>query len=145
MRIESGERRILGNMKVNRIKSCCIVGIMALLFSVSPTESSIKDITKPYLGEYECQSARLGELEYLDGFKEIVLELKQNGKFVVRYQTKSGRRGEVDGKYEYDAKRKEITFLKEDGYKKSFALSKGEFTLSFPVNGQIMKIQFKQK
>ena len=132
-------------MKRTNLKSSLFAGLLALLAVTAKPEPSLKDITKPYLGEYECQSARLGDTEYLDGFQNLILELKEDGVFFIRYQTKQGKRGEAQGEYAYDAVRKQITLSYEGGYTKSYPLIDGALHISFPVCGKMMIISFRQK
>ena len=60
-----------------------LLSLMALFPNAS--KSTISDIVKPYLGEYECKSAQLGEKNCLERFAYIRLEFKdeENFKFVV--------------------------------------------------------------
>ena len=59
------------------MKSFILAGVLSLM-SLFPNmqESTLKDIAKPYLGEYECKSAQLGEKDCLEQFSYVRLELK---------------------------------------------------------------------
>ena len=47
-----------------------ILGALLSCMTLFPSvkDSTLKDITKPYIGEYECKSARLGDKDYLEDF-----------------------------------------------------------------------------
>ena len=127
--------------------SLCSVIFGLLLCFPSLKSGKITDITKPYLGEYECQSATLGEKEYLQDFSYIKLELNLDNTFHLYYKTKDGQRGEQSGKYVYDKAKKTICFSLggREEFKRCFPLEKGVLTLTFPVGGQSLCMQFEQK
>ena len=81
---------------------------MSMLFS-SWKDNSLKDITKPYLGEYECQTATLGTTDYTAYFQDIRLELKSDETFLLHYCEKGGKKRTEQGKYTYDRKKGTVT------------------------------------
>ena len=109
-------------------------------------ESKLSDISKPYLGEYECKSAQFGSLDCLKQFSYVRLELKGNGTFFLHYQEKGGKKKECKGSYVYDKEKNEIEFTDESGtFRRSFPLSNGILTISLPIGEKILVLQFEQK
>lgn len=134
-------------MKNVKLKSSLLAGITALLFFLpSGRGGALPDITRPYLGEYECKSARLGQKDLLDGFKYVKLELKADNTFLVSYKTENGESGKETGKYSYDREREEITLTidKNRAYKRKFPLKKGVLTVDVAIGGQRLVLSFEQ-
>ena len=64
-------------MKKQVLKSSLLAGFCTLMLLFSGwREGKLTDVTKPYLGEYECKQATLGEKDCLKKFDYIRLELK---------------------------------------------------------------------
>lgn len=109
-------------------------------------ESKLSDISKPYLGEYECISAQLGSLDCLKQFSYARLELKGNEEFCLHYREKGGKKKECKGKYIYDKDKNEIEFIDEsEAFRRVFPLCNGILTISVPVGEKILVLQFEQK
>ena len=51
---------------------------------------SLKAITKPYIGEYECVAARLGESDLLEKYEFIKITLLDDEKMEVSFKPKGG-------------------------------------------------------
>ena len=78
-----------------KFKYSFCAGLAALLLILPACgNGALKDITKPYLGEYECKSATLGERDYTQEFSFIRLELKKDNEFTLYYSAKNGKNGE---------------------------------------------------
>ncbi len=119
---------------------------MLLTFS-GLREGTLTDITKPYLGEYECKSATLGNEEYVDEFSYIILDLKADETFVLRYKTKNKMKGEEKGEYSYDKEKETITLTlgEKSQFKREFSLKKGRICIEFPVGAKLFVMRFEQK
>jgi hypothetical protein len=129
-----------------RLKTSALSIIGAILFCFSSqTNSSLPDITKPYLGEYECKNATLGERDYMSYFDDIRLELKSDETFSLRYQTIDGRKGEETGKYAYNPQTQTICLELQQGVKRCFPLKKGILSISFQIGDKLLNAQFKQR
>ena len=125
-----------------------IVGGLAALMALFPSfkDSKLDDISKPYLGEYECKKAQLGSVDYLKRFNYVRIELKDEENFTLYYQEKGEKKKEVSGKYAYDRERKTLTLKGEEGgILRECTLSEGLFTVSFPIAGKILVLEFEQK
>ncbi len=129
-----------------RLKTSALSIIGAILFCFSSqTNGSLPDITKPYLGEYECKNATLGEKDYMPYFTDIRLELKSDETFSLRYQTIDGRKGEETGKYAYNPQTQTVCLELQQGVKRCFPLKKGILSISFPIGDKLLNAQFKQR
>ncbi len=127
--------------------SFCAV-LAALLFTLPACgNGSLKDITKPYLGEYECKSATLGEKDYVEDFSFIRLELKKDNEFTLSYSAKNGRKGEETGTYTYDEKEETliITYGDFGVLKRKFPLKNGEIYVTLPIGRQTLSLKFARK
>ena len=122
---------------------------LAVLMLVLPAcgNGSLKDITKPYLGEYECKSATLGEKDYAQDFSFIRLELKKDDEFTLYYSAKNGKKGEETGTYSYDEKEETLTITYGDlgVLKRKFPLKNGEIFVSVPIGSQTLSMKFARK
>lgn len=124
---------------------CLLILVSALCFSCC-ANTSLKDITKPYLGEYECKSATLGEMDMLNAFSYIKLELQADDRFLLTYKTKHGETGRQQGAYKYDGEEKSLILSMEGGaYKRSFPIDKGTIDISLPIGGKQLYLQFSRK
>ena len=149
--IKEEKLRTLFVMKTIKLRSSLLVGICVLLTALSNffalKNSTLKEISKPYFGVYECEQARLGDKNLLADYTSLTLELQKGGVFTLHYCEKNGREGEVLGKYSYDENTQTITFqvapLK--GIKREFSLRKGVLTLSFSILDKQLCLIFKQK
>lgn len=131
-----------------KIKSSVCAGLFALLITFSAcTGDSLKDITKPHLGAYECESAKLGEREYMDEFSYIRLELHADQTFSLYYCPKDGQKREETGKYVYDEKEETLQLtLGENGeFKRKFPLKNGQLSVTLRIGTQTLSMQFTQK
>lgn len=133
-------------MKKIFLKTPAVAGILSLLLLLPAVKHSpLTDITKPYLGEYECKQARLGETDYLQLFSYIKLELKKDGNYTLHYKEKAGKKKTVNGKYRYDAEKKALIFKEEGGVEREFALTKGQLSVLVPLGEKTLFLIFEQK
>lgn len=138
-------------MKMLKLRTSILASVCSLL-AVIPNFSAVKngdlkEITKPYLGVYDCQQAQLGNKDLLEDFSSIQLELKDGECFVLHYEDKDGQKNKVKGKYVYNEKEKEIALQMEGEYpfKRSFPLKNGQIIVSFPVGNKQLRLIFEQK
>ena len=135
-------------MKKKWIKSSLLAGLISLLFSFSALRvGSINDVAKPYLGEYECKSATYGNKDLCKDYTSIVLELRADNTFYLRYVEKKGKKKEEKGTYEYDEDSKLLRFKRngKSEIKRDFYLEKGEITGTAKLGGRVLCVRFEQK
>lgn len=123
------------------MKSCILAGIAALVFFLPAT---LKEITKPYLGVYECKEAKLAGDDYLENFEKITLELKADGEFILLFQEKGGKERREKGKYTYDSERGVLTLI-GGNMKREFPLKEGVLRFQLPLGGRWLSVVFEQK
>ena len=70
---------------------------------------SLKSLTKPYIAQYECIEAKLGEQDLLKRFDYIEINLEPKNKMQVIYKPKDGKKNIVESRYSFDAKSHELT------------------------------------
>ena len=131
-----------------KFKYSFCAGLAALLLILPACgNGALKDITKPYLGEYECKSATLGERDYTQEFSFIRLELKKDNEFTLYYNAKNGKNGEESGTYVYDEKEETLTITyREFGVlKRKFPLKNGEIYVTLPIGNQTLSMKFARK
>lgn len=134
-------------MKKTVLKSSLLAGVVSLLFSFSVLKSgSLTDITKPYLGEYECKNATFGDRDFTDEFSYIKLELKKDETFVLRYKTKQGRTGEETGYYTYNPNEESLCLSagKNGEIKRRFPIKNGRFEIVLTIGSQLLQLTFEQ-
>lgn len=125
-----------------------IIGGLAALLSLFPNlkESALDDMSKPYLGEYECKRAQLGSMDCLKRFNYVRLELKDEENFTLYYQEKGEQKRQVNGRYAYDKERKTLILKGEEGeIFRECTLEEGVFIVSIPIAGKILLLEFEQK
>lgn len=138
-------------MKNVKLKSSILGGICTLLTLFSNVgawqNGNIKEITRPYLGVYECQSAQLGERDLLTEFSYLHLELKSNNVFLLHYCEKKGEPNILRGEYSYDYEKKVLTMQLADNknLKRDFPLENGELIVSLPMGNKQLRLIFVQK
>ena len=135
-------------MKKTVLKSSLLAGVVSLLFSFSVLKSgSLTDITKPYLGEYECQRAIFDGKDYAQEFSYIRLTFSADNTFTLSYKTKEGLCGSEKGEYSYDEEKEEVTLFTQGrhSFKRTFPLVKGNIYMSLRLGDKTLQVQFGQK
>lgn len=130
------------------MKLAILSSLGGLLFSFASLKSgSITDIAKPYLGEYRCEMATLGSKDCLENFKDVVLELKDESKYELRYQLKNGYKGAEEGEYTYDKEKQTLTLTlgKAGQWKREVPLKGGKIYISVPLGNTLLYLRFIQK
>lgn len=100
-------------------KILCIFALCCtLIFSGCKVEemSTLRDISRPYAGEYKCRKLTLGGQDLLGRFDYLKLNLNYFGKFRLTYAEVSAGEGEYSGTYE--AREEEIAFCASAGGEK---------------------------
>ena len=135
-------------MKKITLKSSVVASLATLaLLMPNIKNKELTDITKPHLGFYECEYARLSGEELLEDFDYIRLELKADGNFEISYCKKGGKAQKESGKYQYDKKKESVTFYLSDAnaFKRTFPLKDGVMDIALRFGGKTLNAKFKQK
>ena len=131
-----------------RLKTSFFASLLSILFLFPCFHArTLSEITKPYLGVYECIEAKVNDVDYLDRFSYIHLELKEKEEFVLHYCEKRGEKREETGKYLYDEEKQTVTFIGGVGccFKREFPLKEGILTMHIRIGEQNLLLTFKQK
>ncbi|MDE5897383.1 MAG: hypothetical protein K2H43_06190 [Clostridia bacterium] len=107
--------------------------------------STLPELSKPYLGIYECETLRIGDTDFCDRFEYLNVELKYSGDFVLSYRGTDGNQTELSGKYKADPEAGEITFSARTGLRNSsftFPLQEGKITVDYNFGGKLLHAVF---
>lgn len=130
---------------MKKLRCALSAGVAALLLSLSNAgKGDLKEITKPYLGVYECTEARFGERDCLERFSYIKLELKADETFLLHFCEQGGKKQMQEGRYHYDHTRG-VLRLEGGGMKREFPLEKGILTVVIPFGERTIGLKFEQK
>lgn len=108
-------------------------------------DSSLKDISRPYTGEYFCKKLTIGGEDALQNFRFITLDLKGDGEFELRYQTESGGEGSYGGQYRISEEQGEISFTANHllrSVTRSFSYEKGKIEIRLNFGGRLYYAEF---
>lgn len=108
----------------------------------------IKSITKPYISEYECVEARLGNDNLLEKYDYIKLTLLDGEQMELSYKLKDGDKKSYLCDYEIDDKTREITadfWLLGIEHREKVAIENGGFTIAKNLFGKPLVMKFKTK
>ena len=137
-------------MKTLKIRSSILAMFAAFLFAF-PWWNTVKsqplsEITKPYLGTYECRLAQLNDKNLLDDFSYIRLELKTEKKYVLYAKTKEDKEKRVEGEYVYNKERETIIFYADtfSFIKKEFPMKQGEINICLQQGDKTLLMKFVQ-
>ncbi len=114
----------------------------------SDKSGSLKSITKPYIGEYECVEARLGNTDLLEKYEFITISLLDDKKLEVSFKPKNGSKKSFEGAYEVDPDTRE--FSGEIGilgvkFREKTKIENGKFTLTKLIFRMPLIMNFKMK
>lgn len=131
----------------NTLKSSLLAGVISLLSLFNLKDSTLKDIAKPYLGEYECREARFRGEDYLNKFSYIYLELKKDGEYLLAYCEKDKSKQETTGKYSYDKEKQTLSLFSSEypNFKKDFPFKNGKIDICIKLAGETLLLRFEQK
>jgi hypothetical protein len=130
-----------------KLKSSLLAGVCTLLMAINTVDmGGLKDITKPYLGEYRCESALYGKTDCLQYFSFIKFELKTGEEYLLTFKFKDGKQQQKTGKYEYDKEKKTIKILTPAGneWHREFPVENGKIIFAFPFGDKCLKLTFLQ-
>ena len=106
----------------------------------------LKSITHPYIAQYECVEATLGDEDLLDKFDYIKITLVNNDTLELNYKLKDGDNKTIESNYDFDINSRTLTAeVGILGYtvKQSTVIEKGKFTISKSIGGKQLIMKFK--
>ena len=124
-----------------------MMALVAVVCFCCCANSQLKDITKPYLGEYECKSVTLGGRDMLDSFTSIKLYLQPDDTFLLSYKTKLEEVGQQKGTYSYNKEEGSIVFSSKEngGLQRAFPIKNGAMDIVVSIAGKQLHVQFIRK
>lgn len=112
-------------------------------------DSSLKDLTHPYINTYECTAARLGNENLLEQYEYFRITFLDEKQLEVSFKRKKfGKKHVYLCNYQYDEKTSE--FSAEIGllgyrFRQKTKITDGKFTISMPVLGKPLLMNFAVK
>ena len=127
------------------------VALLAALFGLAACDTekelgSLEDFSRPYAGVYSCEELTFAGEDKLASFEYIRLELQYGGGFTVKYRTKGGNAGSLEGKYRMDTDRGEVTFTAAQGLRtvtRTYPVSGGSILVEENLLGRLLFAKFK--
>ena len=86
-------------MKRKLLLVCVVLSLLLLILPAGEMDASgsVKSLTKPYIGEYECVEARLGETDLLEKYEFIKITLIDDKKMEIGFKPKNGSQRSFEG------------------------------------------------
>ena len=92
-----------------RIRSSLLVGLLSLsLANGWAKEGKLTEISRPYLGEYTCETIIFDGADKLGDFEYFKLEICSDGQMKLSFKEKGRKDKTLFLSYEYDEKKKEF-------------------------------------
>ena len=125
---------------------CCTLILTILSACDIKNAGSLKSLTNPYIAQYECIEATLGNEDMLNKFDYVKITLVDKENLELNYKQKNGPDKIIKSKYTFDTKTHELTA--EIGilgykFKQSTVVEKGKFTISKSIAGKQLIMKFK--
>lgn len=132
---------------------CALCALVILLLSSLsacsiPTDGSIKSITKPYIAEYECVEARLGNMDLLEKYDYITITLVDKSEMLVSFKPKDGEKKSFKGEYSLNPETRELTGsagILGASFKEKVKIENGGFTITQTALAMPLVMKFKMK
>lgn len=110
--------------------------------------SSIKDLTHPYMNTYECTRATLGDTDLLEEYEYFRIIIGENDELIVLFKKKEGREYKFSTTYKFDQKTRELTAeIGVFGFtcKQKTIIENGSFTITMPILSRQLIMIFEVK
>ena len=133
-----------------------LISVIIMIFSAFITmsactlsaEGSIKAITKPYMAEYECIEARLGNNNLLEKYDYIIISLLDKDTMEVSFKPKNSDKKTFKGNYKVNTETREFTGevgILGASFKETVKIEKGEFIITKNILSMPIIMKFKMK
>lgn len=137
-------------MKRKLLLVCVLLSVLLLVFPACDMETSgsVKSLTKPYIGEYECVEGKLGETDLLEKYEYIKITLLDDKKLEISFKPKNGNHHSFEGEYNVNSETHEFTG--EAGilgykFKEKVIIENGEFVITKIIMSKPLIMKFKMK
>lgn len=101
--------------------------------------STLKDLSRPYVGEYRCKRLELGGEDVLKEYKAVKLDLGQDGSYRLFYRRADGGTGEHSGTYSMKEERIRLTSA---GSSYEFPYQNGAVRIESLFAGKLLYAEF---
>lgn len=126
---------------------CCL---FLVIFSACDAQDtgSLKSVTHPYIAQYECTQATLGEANLLEKYDYIKIILVDREQLEVVFKPKNGKKQVFKSNYSVDEETNELTG--EIGilgfrFRQSVIIEDGKFTISQKMGNVQLIMNFEAK
>ena len=134
-------------MKRKLIIIAAICSLFVLLSACDARDTgSLKSLTRPYIAQYECTDAKLGNDELLEKFDYIKIVLVDKNKMQLIYKLKMGEKRVKESEYTFDAKTRELSAdIGIFGYRfnQTTVVKDGKFTVTKTILGKQLVMNFE--
>lgn len=132
-------------------KLTAIIAVMIICMLFLPAcdavkQSSVKALTRPYIAQYECVQAKLGEEDILEKFDYIRITLADKDTMIIAYKPKKGEKKQFKCNYTFDWETKEITAdisIFGCKVKEKTTVQNGSFSIVKQIGNKTFAITFK--
>lgn len=134
--------------KLSLLFLLCLLSLFILPSCDAREAGSIKTLTRPYIAQYECTEARLGDENILEKFDYININIKDKNNLELIYKPLNGDKKVIESTYTFDNNTHELTAeIGIFGYtfKQSTKIEQGKFTVSKQFGGKELILKFKAK
>jgi hypothetical protein len=133
----------------NMMKSSLLVGMFCLVLAANgwTKEGSLTEISRPFLGEYSCESIQFNGEDKLSDFEYLKLEICSNGEMKLRFKEKNRKDKCVNLQYDYDENKKEFIVRSQIGVLKKeerIPYEKGKLTAILRLGGKQVVVKFSK-
>lgn len=107
--------------------------------------SSLSDLSKPYVGVYECKTLTLGGRDLSGHYDKLYLTLKYDGEYTLVWRGVNGEEGKTAGKYLADGDAEEITlyaYSRHRALSYTFPMKKGVIAIRYNFGGRLLNAEF---
>lgn len=129
----------------SKLKISVLIPILTLALNALAL-TGLKDLSRPYLGTYECKYARLGEADLLEELDYITFSLLPSNIFKIEFRDKNGVKGLYRGHYTFSEKDKTITINENIFGKrvtKTFSAEHGAIEVNLKFGDEALFIKFE--
>lgn len=123
-----------------------ILGALTLCGCDVSSMTTLAEISRPYVGEYVCETLTLGGEDLLDRFETVKLTLGYDGAFRLSYRDRLGAEGGYGGVYEMNAACDAVTFSARRGLRtvsRTFPVRSGAIYADLNLQGKLLHAEFR--
>ena len=134
--------------KLLLIAALCSLLLLLLPACDAREAGSLKSLTRPYIAQYECTEATLGDENLFDTYEYIEIILVNKEEMQLIYKPKNGDRKIVSTTYELDPKTRELSAdIGIFGYKfkQTVIIENGKFTVTKAIGKKQLIMNFQVK